>query len=263
MDAQDFFHFLDLPKELRLMVYEYLYPEIVTSPVTYYVDINDPDFEAEESDQYVGQRLLALTHAVPPASLLCTCQLIREEARAAVTRKIGEIQPRVTNPDDYPGTLCYEKCEEGIESRLIHILALLAAALDEDVTSTTETLHLYETSKAVDVFPGIINPGELPGILRFVHCCVAYAHKHPDKPCMTICWKSIPGYEYDGEQTKLLHLEVPSYTNLGLGIEIQFEIEEEPAFIACYGRIKDYYSERTVTRRIGEEAIEYVWYEDW
>ena len=90
IDMTQPFRFLDLPIELRLIVYEYL-------PVT--ATIHTYDLRTDN-----GRQCITLERNDLPVALLRTCQLIRNEASPIISRLIWTHSPRATFESIHPAS---------------------------------------------------------------------------------------------------------------------------------------------------------------
>ncbi|KAI4679038.1 uncharacterized protein J4E88_006330 [Alternaria novae-zelandiae] len=80
------FRFLDLPAELRFMVYE----EIETSTCHY--RLRDPTFKPESEEQTTQASYMTLAVKSLPVALLATCRLIHEEAAPFLAPKLETLR---------------------------------------------------------------------------------------------------------------------------------------------------------------------------
>jgi hypothetical protein len=87
------FRFLDLPKEIRLMVYERLPREVHEETVVVDDDDVDEDEGDEDEEGEVAEReprTIKYLRRTTTVSVLCVCKLVYEEAKPIVQRTIED-----------------------------------------------------------------------------------------------------------------------------------------------------------------------------
>jgi hypothetical protein len=106
------FRFLDLPKEIRLMVYER-------------IDISMTPFQCiNTGDSSVAQPSLILKTYTLPVQILATCRTIHSEACLILAPKLADLRsrtPRIVAPEEILDTATYRA--------LVHLIGTVLAAL--------------------------------------------------------------------------------------------------------------------------------------
>jgi hypothetical protein len=135
VDASQQFCFLDLPKDIRLMVYEFLHTKITLPPVDFtecYIDLNKPP------------ECALVLKTIPGRAVLVTCRCINFEAGAI-------LRPRLRGLGTQPIRLICNKTALG-SYRIIDITQSIASCADiKDVRcllsgeTPTEDCALYAT----------------------------------------------------------------------------------------------------------------------
>jgi hypothetical protein len=112
------FRFLDLPKEIRYMVYER-------------IDISATPFQCiDTSDSSVAQPSLILRTYTLPVQILATCRIIHSEACLVLAQKLADLRsriPRIIAPGETLDTATYRALVHSIGAALTALHHLMEA----------------------------------------------------------------------------------------------------------------------------------------
>lgn len=179
------FRFLDLPKDLRFMVYEHL-------PIT--------TIKTLKLATTSGTRHVILTSTKYPAAFLASCRLIHEEALPFVNSAVKSNPPNITLSFDFPGL----DAKEGAYclAELLFVLKKTAHALRDHPQSTparlrvkshllvalivTNQMSQQSLCKSTDLI--FFDRAYRPEILDLLVSVTFYARKMNHGPCIKLYW---------------------------------------------------------------------------
>lgn len=178
------FPFLDLPKELRLSVYDHIPLESINKKLTRY----EPEryihgigeFKAQDS----GETTLTLHLKILPLALLATCKLVRQEAPPILSRTLDQHRPSIR----IPGAAHYPVSSLSLDCYAVVLAKIRAVHDDEMLLSKAKAVRNHREVRLPCKFTRHIVPEQELWMLHFARRCVRYAITHEGEPCMSVHW---------------------------------------------------------------------------
>ncbi|KAH6629523.1 hypothetical protein C7974DRAFT_424551 [Boeremia exigua] len=188
MGDQLSFRFLELPKELRIIIYEQLPLTIITKTLTRHAPEQYIHGSGASKARDTGESMLSLHYAVPPVALLATCKRIRQEATGLMSKRLDEFQPCISIIQDERK---FPPLNSPTEYCFIFVLALLSAAHKKYISlADAEELARYQKLVTTRQFDKYTVAEQIIWILYFARCYVRYASKHEGQPCIRVHWRN-------------------------------------------------------------------------